>query len=103
MTKRKQIEVLIDKYETPCNDYHMEDFLRDCYDVLGVEEWEYKAWEEDLEIHFEYMKHTFWIVMAIKSCKSFDIDKAFKIDWYNCIVPVEDDEVKEWMLADCND
>ena len=63
---RKQIEVLIDKYETPCNNYYMEDLLSDAYEVLGIEDWEYKAWEEELELFFEYMKRTFWLVRAIK-------------------------------------
>ena len=101
MTKRKQIETLIDKYETPCNDYYIEDFLRDCYDVLWVEDGEYKAWEEELWYHFDYMRSTFWLPMAIKSCKNYKNDQAFKIDWYNVLQPVEDDEVKEYLRDLC--
>lgn len=101
MPKRKQIEVLIDKYETPCNDYYLEDLLRDAYEVLGDIDWEYKAWERELERFFEYMKKRYWIAMAIKSCKKFDIDKAFKIDWYNVLQPVEDDEVKKYLRDLC--
>lgn len=101
MKTRKQIEVLIDKYETPFNDYFMEDLLRDCYDVLGIEDGEYKAGEEELELFFDYMKKTYWIAMAIKSCKDFDINRAFKIDWYNVLQPVNDNEVKEYLRDLC--
>lgn len=104
MAKRKlreQIEVLIDKYETPFNDYFIENLLSDAYDVLEIEDGEYKAWEEELEFFFNYMKATYWIATAIKSCKNFDIDSAFKIDWYNVLQPVEDEEVKEYLRDLC--
>lgn len=98
MGKRKlkaQLEELIDKFESYMTRYYIEDLIRDVSDITWDYDTEYKAGEEELAIHFDYMRSTFWLPMAIKSCKDYKNDQAFKIDWYNCIVPIEDEEVKE--------